>query len=267
MKQDYLIIETERLILKPFSSLRDNLGLKEELIKSWDNPFNARYNAEPDSRKSVEELMLHDEPTFTKIGAGKEFYRDTMFFRVAYDKKTGELIGSCRFGKYPESKTMKKWDFGFNVLVRHWGKGYGTEMVRKIIEIARDEDAKYFRGGADNDNFASYHAMVKNGFKYIGIDKDKDFEFQLRLSRTPSKEDCEKEWKKHIKRYIKRKSKDGHIFGSEKYEDLQRINELIKEMVKKIQNGEDEDLLVQQYNAKVEKILDKYNKIKPYEKD
>lgn len=267
MKQDYLIIETERLILKPFSSLKDNEQQKEELIKSWDNPFNARYNAEPDSRKSVEDLMAKDEPSFTVIGKGKDFYYDTMFFRVAYDKVTGELIGSCRFGKYPESKTMKKWDFGYNVLLRHWSKGYGTEMVKKIIEIAREEDAKYIRGGADNDNFGSYHGMVKNGFKYIGIDKDKDFEFQLKLSKTPSKEDCEKEWKKHIKRYIKRKSKKGRVFGPEKYEDLQEINRLIKEMVAKIQKGGDEDSLVKQYNEKVEAILAKYNQVQTCDND
>ncbi|MBQ9795657.1 MAG: GNAT family N-acetyltransferase [Clostridia bacterium] len=259
------MIETERLILKPFSSLTEEQ--KEETIKSWDNPFNARYNAEPNSRKSVEDLMERPEPTFTNIDKSLDPYYDTMFFRVAYDKITGKLIGSCRFGKYPESKTMKKWDFGYNVLLRHWSKGYGTEMVKKIIEIARDEGAKYIRGGADNDNFGSYHGMIKNGFKYIGIDKDKDFEFQLKLSRTPSKEDCEKEWKKHIKRYIKRKSKNGLVFGPRKYEDLQEIKRLIKKMVEEIQKGGDEDLLVQKYNEKVEAILAKYNQVETCEKD
>ena len=265
MKGKYLEIETERLILKPFSTLTEEQ--KEELIKSWNNPFNARYNAEPNSRKSVEDLIQRKEPTFTLVEKSLNSYYDTMFFRVAYDKKTGNLIGSCRFGKYPDSKTLKTWDFGFNVLIRHWGKGYGTEMVRKIIEIARSEDAKYFRGGADNDNFASYHAMVKNGFKYAGIDKDKDFEFQLKLSRTPSQEECENEWKKHIKRYIKRKSKNGLVFGKDKYDDLQEINKLIKELVKKIQNGGDEDSLVEEYYQKTEEILAKYNQVEICEND
>lgn len=262
MKQDYLVIETERLILKPFYSLKDNEELKEELIKSWDNPFNARYNADPDSRKSVEDLIARCEPTFTSL----ESYYDTMFFRVVYDKNTGELIGSCRFGKYPESDSMDTWDFGFNVLLRHWGKGYGTEMVKKIIEIARSEGAKFVRGGADNDNFASYHAMVKNGFKYIGIDNDDDFEFQLDLTKpTPSKEECEKEWQEHIDRYKDRKNENGLVFGPEKYEDLQDINRLVKEMVAEIQAGGDEDALIQDYNEKVEAILAKYNKLETCE--
>lgn len=258
MKQDYLIVETDRLILKPFKSL--SAEQKEELIKSWDNPFNARYNACHDSRKSIEELMKREEPTFSNIKKGSDSYYDTMFFRVAYDKVSEELIGSCRFGKYHGSRTMRTWDFGFNVLVRHWSKGYGTEMVRKIIEIARNEGVTFVRGGADNDNFGSYHAMIKNGFKYYRIDKDKDFEFKLKISRTPSEEDCKKEWTKHIKRYIKRKSKNGLIFGQEKYDDLQKINMIVKEMVKKIQQGGDEETLVQEYNKKVEDILAKYNK-------
>ena len=38
-------------------------------------------------------------------------------------------------------------------------------------------------------------------------------------------------------------------------------------MVKRIQAGEDEDLLVQQYNEKVEAILAKYNQVETCEKD
>lgn len=256
MNGNYLEVETKRLILKPFSSLLEEQ--KEELIKSWDNPFNARYNSEANSRKSVEDLIARKEPIFASV----ESYYDTMFFRVAYDKKTGELIGSCRFGKYPESETMDTWDFGFNVLVRHWGKGYGTEILKKIIEIAKIEDVKYVRGGADNDNFGSYNAMVKNGFKYIGIDKDDDFEFQLDLTRpAPSKEECKEEWSKHIQRYIDRPNEKGLIFGKEKYDDLQVVSRLTKEMVGKIQADGDEDALIEEYNNKVEKILTKYNKV------
>lgn len=258
MKGKYLEIETERLILKPFKSLTEEQ--KEELIKSWDNPFNARYNAEPDSRKSVEDIIARDEPTFTLIGESLESYYDTMFFRVAYDKVTGELIGSCRFGKYPGSKTMDMWDFGFNVLVRHWSKSYGTEMVKKIIEIAKLEDAKYFRGGADNDNFASYHAMAMNGFKRCEKpDDDGDFEYILDLNAPkPTKEEMEQEWANHIKAYIERPSENGLVFGQEKFDDLQVVSKLTKEMVEKIQSGGDEDALVEEYNNKVEEILAKH---------
>lgn len=259
MKGKYLEIETERLILKPFSSLLDNQGQKEELIKSWDNPFNARYNAEPDSRKSVEDLIARDEPSFTIIGESLESYYDTMFFRVAYDKVTGELIGSCRFGKYPECDTMDTWDFGFNVLIRHWSKGYGTEMVKKIIEIAKFEDAKHIRGGADNDNFASYHAMAMNGFKRCEeYDDSGDFEYVLDLNAPKrTKEECEQEWRDHIQAYINRPDEEDKKFGKKKYLRLMKINKKIKKMVKGIQKGKDEDRLIKKY-------FEKCNRIEPF---
>ena len=235
----YEIIETERLVLKPFSSLTKKQ--KEELIKSWDNPFNARFNAEPNSRKSVEDLAKRKEPSFMLVNEGLDSYYDTMFFRVAFDKISGELVASCRFGKHPPAKDLKTWDFGFNVLLKHWSKGYGTELVEKIIEIAKDEGARFVRGGASNDNFGSYHAMVKSGLKYIGIDETDDFEFQLDLTKPKtSAEDRENEWQKHIRRYKRR-------FGCKKYNRLQMINKKIKEMVKRIQAGDDEDFLVEQY--------------------
>ena len=233
------IIETERLVLKPFASLSEEQ--KKELIKSWDNPFNARFNAEPDSAGSVEELFRREEPTFKDILS----YRDTMYFRVVYDKVTGELIGSCRFGKYPEAEDLNTWDFGFNVLLRHWSKGYGSEMVKKFIEIARENNAKYFRGGASNDNLGSYHAMIKNGLKYIGIDNDGDFEYQLDLSaEKPTEEEIKQEWKNLIKMYKTRPDEENATFGAKKLRRLKKINRIIKKMVKKIQAGEDEDSLV-----------------------
>ncbi len=56
------IFESERLIFKPFSSLTEEQ--KEIVAKSWDNPFNARYNAMRDAKGSVEELSKSAEPTF-----------------------------------------------------------------------------------------------------------------------------------------------------------------------------------------------------------
>ena len=255
MKGKYLEIETERLILKPFKSLTEEQ--KEELIKSWDNPFNARYNAEPNSRKSIEDLIARDEPSFTN----SDKYYDTMYFRVVYDKN-GNLIGSCRFGKYPESKTLDTWDFGFNVLVRHWSKGYGSEMVKKIIEIARNEDVKFLRGGADNDNFASYHAMAMNGFKRCEEpDRSGDFEYILDLNAPKrTKEECEVEWESHIKAYIDRPDEEDKKFGKKKYLRLMKINKKIKKMVIEIQKGKDEDRLIKKY-------FEKCNAIEPFPMD
>lgn len=236
------IFESERLILKPFSMLTDEE--KQIVGDSWSNPFNARYNAMRDAYGSVEELSKQAEPTFKNL----EDYDDCMYFRVAFLKSTGEVVGTCRFGKYYHSKTADFWDFGFNVLLKHWFKGYGVEMVNKIIEIAKSRGVNKINGGADIENYGSYKAMVKNGFDYVGYDDDGDYNYVLNLNKpAKTKEEIDKIWKEHLDRTKK-------DFGEDKFNRLTKVNEKIAEMVKRIQQGENEDVLIQKYFEELNKI-------------
>ena len=227
--------ESERLVFKKFCQL--NESEIKTIGDSWANPFNARYNAMKDPYGSVKEMCTWEDPTEWRN-----------YYRVAFLKETGEIVGTCRFGKYHGCGTGDVWDFGFNVLLKHWFNGYGAEMVGKIIEIAKSEGVKEIRGGADIENYGSYKAMVRNGFQYNGIDQDGDYEYILDLTKEPiSKEKIEQNWQEHIQRTIK-------DFGEEKFKKLTQINEKIAEMVKKVQNGEDEKILAQQYFEKLDKI-------------
>ena len=51
----------------------------------------------------------------------------------------------------------------------------------------------------------------------------------------------------YFKRYLRK-------FGKKRYNRLSKINLLIKEMVKRIQSGEDEEKLVKEYFEKCNKI-------------
>ena len=236
------IFESERLIFKPFSEL--SAEEKKIVGDSWSNPFNARYNTMRDAYASVEELAKQPEPTFNNL----EDYDDCMYFRVAFLKATGELVATCRFGKYYHSKTADYWDFGFNVLLKHWFKGLGAEMVKTIIEIAKTHGVNKINGGADIENYGSYKAMVKNGFDYVGYDDDGDYKYVLDLNEQgKSKQEIDKVWKEHLDRTKK-------DLGEDKFNRLAKINEKIAEMVKRIQQGEDEDLLVDKYFKELNKI-------------
>ncbi|MFQ6724137.1 MAG: GNAT family N-acetyltransferase [Clostridia bacterium] len=239
------IFESERLILKPFSMLTDEE--KQIVGDSWSNPFNARYNAMRDAYGSVEGLSKQAEPTFKNL----EDYDDCMYFRVAFLKSTGEVVGTCRFGKYYHSKTADFWDFGFNVLLKHWFKGYGVEMVNKIIEIAKSRGVNKINGGADIENYGSYKAMVKNGFDYVGYDDDGDYNYVLDLNKpAKTKQEIDKIWKEHLDRTKK-------DFGEDKFNRLTKVNEKIAEMVKRIQQGENEDVLIQKY-------FEELNNVEPF---
>lgn len=227
--------ERDRLVFKPFSTLTDDE--KKIIVKSWENPFNARYNKTKDANESVEKISRLAQPTFKKL----EQYEDCMYFRAVFDKTTGELIGNCRFGKYYKSKTNECWDFGFNVLLKHWLKGYGTEIIGKIIDFARGEGVKTLNGGADIENYASYKAMINNGFEYMGYDEDGDYKYVLDLSKAlKKKDDIYITWQEHLER-------TKTDLGEDKFNRLQNINKKIIEMVKRIQKGEDEDVLVNRY--------------------
>ena len=236
------ILESERLVFKPFSVLSEEE--KEIIIKSWNNPFNARYNATKDARKSVNEIVNQEEPTFQDL----DNYDDCMYFRVVFDKSTGALVGTCRFGKYYKSENNECWDFGFNVLLSHWCKGYGVEMIGKIIEISRLQGVKFIRGGADCENYGSYKAMIKNGFDYAGTDEDGDYEYILDINK-PEKTQSEKQaiWYNHLEMTKK-------DFGLDKFNRLEFVNKKIIEMVLKIQAGENEDKLVKSYVEELNKI-------------
>lgn len=243
------IMESERLVLKPFNDLTPEQ--KIELGKSWKNPFNARFNGQKKPFSAVENLSKRNEPTFNNI----QDYYDTMYFRAVFNKE-GELIGSCRFGKYWRAEKPDTWDFGFNILLKHWGKGYGVEILNNICEIAKQSGANFIIGGASNDNFGSYNAMIKSGFVYNGIDADGDFQFVRNLTiPIPSQAEMKLEWEQHIQRYINREDEKHNKFGLKKYNDLNEINKLIKEMVKRVQAGEDEDSLVKEYYKKCKRIL------------
>lgn len=233
------LFKTERLIEKPFSALTPSE--KEEIVKGWKNPFCARFNAINDPSDTVEELSCRKEPTFTIVEKSGESFIDTNYFRAILDKKTNKIVGVCRFGMYYEMQRPDTWDFAlFNVLMKYWGKGYGVEMLSGICEFAKAKGIKYLYGSADNDNFASYHAMIKNGFKYAGFEND-DFAFRRDFSKPmPTKEEIEEEWQKHIRRYIRK-------FGKKRFDRLDKINKLIKKMIERMNEGEDEDLLVAEY--------------------
>ena len=242
-------INTDRLIDKPFSLLT-----KEEkviIVNCWKNPFCARFNAINNPRDTVEELSSRKEPTFSLKDISKkslDAFNDTNYFRAVLNRNTGELIGVCRFGMYYEKQRKDVWDFAlFNIMMKYWGKGYGVEMLSAVCEFAKMKGVKYLYAGADNDNFGSYHAMIKSGFKYAGLE-DGDFAFRRDLTKhMPTKEEIDEEWQKHIRRYIRK-------FGKRKFERLNKINELTKEMVDRIKRGEDETKLVEEYYKICNKI-------------
>lgn len=80
-------------------------------------------------------------------------------------KENGSLIGM--FGLHP----MKmKVEVGYALARPHWGKGYTTEVLRKVIEWAFTQPEMYrVQAFCDMENLASARVMEKAGMTREGL--------------------------------------------------------------------------------------------------
>ena len=63
-----------------------------------------------------------------------------------------------------------KWELGFVLARRHWGRGYMTEAVKAVIEWAQRRGGIYrVWAVCDIDNIASARVMEKSGMRREGI--------------------------------------------------------------------------------------------------
>lgn len=64
------------------------------------------------------------------------------------------------------------------------GKGYGTQCVKKLLEIAVNDFAlQCVHGGCDRDNIASKRAMEKGGMIQYGTEENGDPLFRFRAGK------------------------------------------------------------------------------------
>ena len=242
------MIDNRELEFVPFRELTDR-----ELFligKSWANPINARYNGMRDPYGSAIELSKLDEPRFLD----KDNYYDSNYYRAVFIKGNGhsehrELVGTCRYGNY------KVWDFGFNILLKHWFKGLGAQILKHIIEVEQAYGANRIRGGADIENFGSYKAMVRNGCVMSRdidkeLDSDGDFEYWLedvQNYKSPTANKVKDNWDYHMQRVKAR-------LGQIRMKCLDDVNKLVFGLVERLKAGEDEDKLLAEYMPKIDKL-------------
>jgi ribosomal-protein-alanine N-acetyltransferase len=90
---------------------------------------------------------LHKDPQVLKFIPNRTDDENRALFRdsfVAYadgsglsrwgmfDRQTGEFIGACLLRPFRGDAT--KSEIGYSIQVKHWGKGYATEMAEAIVD-------------------------------------------------------------------------------------------------------------------------------------
>jgi len=90
---------------------------------------------------------------------------DDYFGFAALLPDSGRVVGTCRLSMHEG-----EWDIGYNVRKTHWGRGYATEMVCALIELAKELGAAAIVTTVAQANVASCRVLEKCGFVVEGTD-------------------------------------------------------------------------------------------------
>jgi [ribosomal protein S5]-alanine N-acetyltransferase len=98
--------------------------------------------------------------------------------QVNFQKIIDRNKGNSKYGTYKIDKeffiglghlTLNKHniyeaEIGYMILPEYWGKGYGTEIARRLIEIAKQTELRVLKAIIDPENIASRKILINNGF-------------------------------------------------------------------------------------------------------
>lgn len=154
------ILETERLILRPFC-MED----VQEVFECWESdPVVAEYMFWT-SHNDINKTIRWVEKELSKIDSD-DWYRWAILL-----KETGDLLGT---GLIYIEEEYAKFEISYNLGKKAWGFGYTTEAMQEVIKFAKGElGIKEIMGRHAKENHASGKIFEKLGFTYI---KDIPFE-------------------------------------------------------------------------------------------
>lgn len=140
-------METKRLLIRSTQEADGpaclNIWLDEEMGK---------YLADPPKDKA-------DEATLNfAVGIEND---EGWYPMVVFHKDIGDFMGTCSI--VPMDKGSR-WDLGYALHKKYWQKGYGTELLQKLIEIGKEKGIRTFSAKVAKENMASNALLKKLGF-------------------------------------------------------------------------------------------------------
>ena len=164
-----LVLETERLRLRPFSMADTDLAV--DLL------------TDPKVMHYVDDIMTAEEarsmmPLITRRGAGGR-----IGYWTAELKSTGEKIGDGELTPIPMGeRTKTDWsqvvpnayptdpvEVGYLLKPAFWGQGFASELCARLLRFAFEQTAlDRVVACTDPDNRASQNVLRKSGLRHIG---------------------------------------------------------------------------------------------------
>ncbi|ETT86161.1 GNAT family N-acetyltransferase [Viridibacillus sp. FSL R5-0477] len=101
------------------------------------------------------------QSNFQKLLKRNEKYEHSGSYKV-YDSSINEFIGLGHLTLDEENDEVA--EIGYMIKPEYWGKGYGSEIAKVLIEKAIKSELKKLKAIIDPDNIASRKILIKQGF-------------------------------------------------------------------------------------------------------
>lgn len=138
------------------------LGYKAYCQEFYDN--NVVYFRPTNPDKIDENWFSRTKPWYDKKENGLIDGQPVSFHYWAIDN--GKFIGEFQLRtEFPEKVMLDIGSIGYAVRVSEWGKGYGTEILRCGLEIAKEHGMKKVLLTINDKNSVSIHVCEKLGGK------------------------------------------------------------------------------------------------------
>ncbi len=151
-----MIIETERLILKPYEL--DNMNDYHALMSNacvWTYSTNVPHKNLLQTERKLNELVSRYNDSFTE-------------FHALFAKHNNIFVGEA--GILSLNLNANRCVIGYNLLPDFWGKGYATEISKSLIEYAFDElKVERVEALAMKSNAVSCRVLEKSGMTLEGV--------------------------------------------------------------------------------------------------
>jgi ribosomal-protein-alanine N-acetyltransferase len=145
---------TERLIIR--DHVLDDLTELHELLS---DEKSMRYLPEIKTK----DLNESRENLINSVAEAGSKERKLFFFRIE-KRITKEYIGEIGYTVTKETPFGKIADMGYFIKEKHWGKGYATEALKRMIECAFEDGSVYrISTGCIKENKGSERVMIKCG--------------------------------------------------------------------------------------------------------
>ena len=151
------ILETERLILRPFR--RDDA---KAMLNNWANDPNVFRYLNADTSYSIEEVHARLDSWFNYFN---DIETGSWGMYAIVLKSTGDVIGEIDFAELDINN--RSAEVGYQIGKAWWGQGYVAEALKRLIRYCFVEvGLKHIWGNFDSRNINSGKVMIKAGMKY-----------------------------------------------------------------------------------------------------